>query len=340
MRKLVLILSILLIEAAGGFSQSITINPERLAVPECSACDQVVVHTGFTVGFEKDYRQARYVAYVLSAEETRSGAERTDNFRPDPKLIHPQATKKDYEGSGYDRGHLAPAADMGWSDAAMSESFYFSNMSPQDPGFNRGIWKKLEEQVRGWAVQNGSVIVVTGCVFNSFRGYIGSSLSVPAEYYKVILDYSDPEIKAIGFVLPNKKSSAALSSFACSVDYVESITGLDFFTQLPDSIENQLESRFALALWPFTGFSSSGSSSSTSPSTQCKGKTKSGEQCKNMTKDESGYCHLHSDQAVGSSQQPEKLATSVQCSAKTQSGARCKRMTKSQNGKCWQHGGN
>jgi len=340
MKNLILFGIILLSQYLNCFGQSVSMDPELLAIPECAACDQVIKHTGFTVGFEKDYKQARYVGYVLTAEETRSGAERTDNFRPDPKLSYPQATKKDYEGSGYDRGHLAPAADMGWSDVAMSESFYFSNMSPQVPGFNRGIWKKLEEQVRGWAVQNGAVIVVTGPIFNSFRGFIGNNLPAPAEYYKVILDYTEPEIKAIGFILPNEKSSASLSTFACTVDYVESITGLDFFTQLPDSIENQIESRINLTLWPFSGFSSSNSSSNPSSSTQCKGKTKSGQQCQNMTKSESGYCHLHGDQATGSVQQPEKRSASVQCSARTQSGSRCKRMTTSPNGKCWQHGGN
>ncbi len=321
-------------------AQPIATDPEVLAIPVCSECDQVIRHTGFTVGFEKDYRQARFVAYVLTAAETNSQVERTDNFRPDPKLSFTQATNKDYQESGYDRGHLAPAADMGWSATAMNESFYFSNMSPQDPGFNRGIWKKLEDQVRGWAVQNGSVIVVTGCIFNSFKGSIGSGVPVPAQYYKVIFDFTEPDIKAIGFVLPNEKSSAPLSSFAFTVDYVESLTGLDFFEQLPDSLEHQVESSINLTLWPFDGFKSSSTGSNTTPAQQCKGATKAGDRCRNTTKSENGYCHLHRDQAGSSLTTPVIKTNSVQCAGRTQSGAQCKRMTTSPNGKCWQHGGN
>jgi endonuclease G len=324
------------------FAQTITVNPEQLAIPQCPECDQIVTHTGFTIGYEKDYRQARFVAYVLTESETRAIYERTNNFRSDPKLSFSQAGHSNYKGSGYDRGHLAPAGDMAWSPTTMSESFYYSNMSPQEPGFNRGIWKKLEDQVRGWAVENGSVIVITGCVFNSFKGYIGGGLPVPSQYYKVLLDFSEPEVKAIAFVLPNQKSSASLSTYAYSVDYVESITGLDFFYQLPDALEAELEGSYDISMWPFTGFSSSGGSVGV-PAEQCKGVTQAGLRCKNKTKNANGYCHVHQSQAEGGNKSIEKAprrAESVQCSGTTKSGARCKRMTKSPNGRCWQHGGN
>jgi endonuclease G, mitochondrial len=335
-----IILTILL--AFSAIAQTISIDPESLAIPDCPECDQTISHYAYTVGYEKDAKQPRWVGYVLTSGETNSVFERTNNFGPDPKLNHPSATVNDYKGSGYDRGHLAPAADMGWSSTTMRESFYFSNMSPQEPGFNRGIWLKLEKQVRGWAVENGAVVVVTGCIFDNPKGYIGRGLPVPSKYYKVLLDYSEPEIKAIGFILPNQKSAADLSTFAYSVDYVESVTGIDFFTQLPDDIETMLEGGFDISQWPFTGFSSSGSLQSSSTSVQCKGNTKAVARCKNMTKNENGYCHLHQNQVYGMDKQVEKSARrsiSVQCSAITQKGTRCKRMTKSPNGRCWQHGG-
>jgi endonuclease G len=89
---------------------------------------------------------------------------RKDNFRSDPKVKTGSAALSDYKGSGYDRGHLAPAADFKWSATAMSESFYMSNMSPQVPGFNRGIWKNIESTVRNWAVENDEIYIVTGPV--------------------------------------------------------------------------------------------------------------------------------------------------------------------------------
>ena len=114
------------------------------------------------------------------------------------------ASLPDYKGSGYDRGHLAPAGDMKWSTTAMSESFYMSNMSPQEPSFNRGIWNRLESQVRRWAIDNGSVYIATGGVLTDGLKTLGSnSVSVPQYYFKVILDYQEPDIKGIGFIIPN-----------------------------------------------------------------------------------------------------------------------------------------
>ena len=89
-------------------------------------------------------------------------AKRGDDFRPDPAVPTGSATPQDYTRSGYDRGHLAPAADMSFSVKTMSESFYMSNMSPQAPQFNRGIWSKLEKQVRHFATKEKRIVVVTG----------------------------------------------------------------------------------------------------------------------------------------------------------------------------------
>lgn len=177
---------------------------------------------------------------------------RTNNFRPDQKVKTGSATLTDYKGSGYDRGHLAPAADMKWSATAMSESFYMSNMSPQRPGFNRGIWKRLEQLVRTWAVEYEEIHVVTGPVLKgSFKSIGPNQVSVPEYYYKVVLDYKKPELKGIGLILANASSKKPLRNYAVTIDYVESITGINFFVDLPDNIEEEIESNLDLSMWSF-----------------------------------------------------------------------------------------
>jgi endonuclease G len=190
------------------------------------------------------------VAYELTKEETNKLYDRTDNFVPDPKIASGSANNNDYAGSGYDRGHLAPAADMGWSSTTMAESFYYSNMSPQLPGFNRGIWKKLEELVRKWAVEYNTIEIVTGPVLSPGLPTIGADkVSIPKYYYKVILDYTEPDLKGIGFILPNASSSAPLQSYAVTIDSVERFSGINFFPGLPDIQEETLENTLCKSCW-------------------------------------------------------------------------------------------
>lgn len=223
----------------------------RYELPKSNPKEQIVRHTGYTLSYCEANEQASWVAYVLTKEhlEQRSH-KRTNKFIEDPAVKTGSATNTDYTGSGYDRGHLAPAADMGWSEETMAESFYFSNMSPQVPSFNRGIWKKLEEQVREWAIDNDKIYVATGPILNNNLDKIGpSGVSVPRYYYKVILDYTEPELKAIGFILPNENSTLPIKHFAVTVDSVEHFTGINFFYKLPDNIEKQLESKLDLSQW-------------------------------------------------------------------------------------------
>ena len=157
----------------------------------------------------------------------------------------------DYRKSGYDRGHMAPAADFRWSEEAMSDTFYLSNMSPQDPSFNRGIWADLEAAVRVMAYENNAVYVVTGPVLTDgpYETIGENEVAVPNEYYKVVLDYEEPEVKAIGFILPNEGSSKSLESFATTVNEVEEKTGIDFFPSLPDDQEEMIEGELDLSKW-------------------------------------------------------------------------------------------
>lgn len=218
--------------------------------PAVASDQKVISHEGYSLVYAEAHEQAIWVAYELTAEETTNDVERGNHFIEDPEISTGSATNADYAKSGYDRGHLAPAADMGWSTTAMEESFYFSNMSPQEPGFNRGICKKLETQVREWARQHESIYVVTGPVLSSGLPTIGpNKVSVPNYYYKVILDGQGSGMHGIGFILPNASSQQPLSSFAVSIDSVEKVTGLDFFPSLPSEIIVPLEGERCLNCW-------------------------------------------------------------------------------------------
>ncbi len=208
----------------------------------------IIRHFAYTLEYSEEHEQARWVEYHLTAEMTRGSWKRCDHFRADPMITSRPAEPEDYKGSGYDKGHLAPVADMAWDSTAMCESFYMSNMSPQLPAFNRGIWKRLEDQVRDWAIENQEIWIVTGPVLKDSLPTIGAShVSVPEYFYKVIIDIKEPDFKGIGFILPNKGSKEPLMAFAVTIDSVEALIGFDFFPGLPDSLEQLIEASATFA---------------------------------------------------------------------------------------------
>jgi len=227
-----------------------TLANAQFEIPLFHGDTEIIKHNGFTLSYSEIHEQAWWVAYELDAGKTKGNIKRSNNFKVDPMISTGSSTLADYKGSGFDRGHLAPAGDMKWSKPSMDDSFYMSNMSPQRPGFNRGIWKKLESIIREWAVEYGKLHIVTGPVLEKSHMTIGSNkVSIPNYYYKVILDYQNPEYKAIGFLLPNQKSKKHLSNYALSIDELESTLNIDFFHLLDDSLEASIESNLDLSLW-------------------------------------------------------------------------------------------
>jgi endonuclease G len=225
-----------------------------LEIPLVLKGEKIIHHTGYSFVYSEDHEQAKWIAYVLNNKELDGIVDRSDNFREDPFVSSGSADYSDYAKSGYDRGHLAPAADMKWSEKAMSESFYYSNMSPQLPAFNRGIWKKLEEKVRDWALENDSILIVTGPILPSKNekklATIGpNSVAVPEYYYKAILDFKKEKSKAIAFILPNKGSKMPLKSFVVTIDSLEKLSKIDFFYKLDDKLEASVESKFCKECW-------------------------------------------------------------------------------------------
>jgi endonuclease G len=225
------------------------INPSADYVPKIVK-GYVIQHTYYTLSYSPSDRQAEYAFYYLSVASINGKQERTDNFRIDPSVKSNPVTSTSYQGSGFDRGHLAPAADFKLNEKAMSETFFMSNMSPMTPSFNRGIWSNLEDKVRENALSLGGVYVVTGPVLSNTCGTIGAGITVPCSFYKVIFkEGSNP--KMIGFLLSNSGSSLPLKNFIVSVDEIEKLTNLDFFSSLSDDLEGSLEANKSPSGWNF-----------------------------------------------------------------------------------------
>lgn len=222
---------------------------EDLELPEDNS---FIRYKAFTLSYNEKYEQANWVAYLLTCEETQGNVSRSNKFKQDDNIITGSASNEDYSKSGYDRGHLIPAEDNSWDETAMDECFYLSNMSPQLPSFNRGIWKKLETKVRKWACQFGSVYVVTGPVFSDNMSFIGkkNKIAVPKYFYKAILYYSPTRIEAVAFIIPNEESKKELNYFAVSIDSLENmIKSYNLFYKLDDSIENKVEAKVNIDFW-------------------------------------------------------------------------------------------
>jgi endonuclease G len=217
-----------------------------------STTNEIVKHTYYTLSYSKKDEQAEWVAYLLTRSMLTGKSERGNNFRPDPSVPSGSAQLSDYNKSGYDRGHLCPAGDMTFNEQAMSETFYLSNMSPQVPAFNRGIWKSLETLVREWAEEDDSIFIVTGGILRDSKGTIGiDRVTVPSRFYKVIYDLTG-EKKMIAFILPNEKGMKPLQDYVVTVDSVQKVTGIDFFHCLPDTLRNRLEETSDISKWSFT----------------------------------------------------------------------------------------
>jgi len=212
--------------------------------------EEIVEHSAMILSYNEEHEQANWVLHMITKDVLYGTTGRTNDFRPDPKLSTGSATVEDYWDSGYDRGHLAPSADFRWSREALSESYFYSNMSPQVPAMNRGAWAQLENQVREWAIDAEELIVVTGPILKPNLPKVPQGsyrVSIPEAYYKIVLDINDEKSKAIAFVMPNKDVPYDLKLYAASIDSVERLTGIRFF---PDLQDQTIKSKVDLSLWP------------------------------------------------------------------------------------------
>ncbi|MDE7150948.1 MAG: DNA/RNA non-specific endonuclease [Candidatus Amulumruptor sp.] len=209
-----------------------------------------VSYTGFNLSFNPKMHIPNWVAWELTADETGGKTPRTNKFVTDPN-VPGCAETYDYLYSGYDRGHMAPAADMKWDATAMAESFTLTNICPQAKQLNTGAWRTLEEKCRQWAQADSAIIIISGPILTPApHEYIGDSrVAVPRSFFKVILSPYARPMRGIAFVMPNGYVKGGMQSAATSIDKVEELTGLDFFSALPDSIEQEVEAQNDFHMW-------------------------------------------------------------------------------------------
>ena len=220
-----------------------------VAEPE-SLRSEIINYTGYNVSYNEDLLIPNWVSYELLAEEadgeyTREGK----TFRPDSDLDSRQADNNDYKNSGWSRGHMAPAGDFKWSPEAMDETFYFTNCCPQNQSLNAGQWSTLEKKTRNAAKKYGRVMVVTGPIVGDNRhGTIGQNkVIIPDAFFKALMT----DTQAIAFVMFNTPENENIQKCAMSVDCLEMMTGLDFFPEIEDDVEENLEAGVTLKYWGF-----------------------------------------------------------------------------------------
>lgn len=226
--------------------------------PHFSGDSGIILHkNGFYIAYTPEFRQAGCTCYTLTAQQVKGKkVKRTNKFKTDYAVADP-VRPEEYTATGFDRGHLVPASDMSYSKSSMHDSFYMTNISPQHPACNRGIWKKLETQVRKWAVKEKKIIVLTGPVIpKDAKEMKDTRIAVPVAFFKVIYDVTPPK-KMIGFIIPNQGRSESLKEFAVPVKTIEKITGYDFFCAPEFKDVNELELQQGSGDWTFDSDKSS-----------------------------------------------------------------------------------
>lgn len=218
-----------------------------------STTGQIIKHNGYTLSYSELHEQAEWVAYSLNGKDIININRKRPYFETDPKVNTKSAHWRSYKNSGYDRGHLCPAADRKKTKSLFDETFLTSNISPQTHKFNTGIWNRLEEKTRYWAKKHKHLYIVSGGILTdkNLKTIGKDKIAVPNNFYKILLDYTQPEVKAIAFLIPHKNSNKPLYEFVVSIDEVERKTGIDFFPALPDDLENKLEASNSYKGWSF-----------------------------------------------------------------------------------------
>lgn len=234
---------------------TVTGGIEALQLPKGTP-NQTVSYPGFTVYYNSHLHLPNCVVYTLTANETRGRSERQETFEQDEK-VQGCARSEEYAGSGYDRGHMAPAGDFKWDDEAMASTFKMSNICPQNHELNKGMWNDLELKVREWARRDKKLVVYTGPVFDSKspetivqkRSGRKGRVAVPSAFYKVIYAPTAHPVRAIAFVMPNKPCDGDLREYVVAIDEVERLTGIDFLSSLPVDQQKRLQASSNTTLW-------------------------------------------------------------------------------------------
>jgi len=228
-------------------SIGIALQAQSIEVPDYTI-GIFIKHENFCLLYSEKHEQPYWVAYTLTKETLVLPYDRKGSFRRDLKVYSGTASNEDYAKSGYNRGHLAPSRDF---PTNTEETYFYSNVSPQAPSFNTGVWKRLEDYVRVMATKADTLYIVTGPIFGASIEAIGpNKVTVPTAFYKVLLyKTSKDSVQAAGFIVPHRVSSDDLKSFMVPVDSIEEITDIDFFSSLPEDLERKCEKYFDRRFW-------------------------------------------------------------------------------------------
>lgn len=219
----------------------------------CSDSEQLLVRQGYIVSYNFQTKNANWVAWHLNSEHA-DGPYKRDGipYMVDEEVDGPRSELEDWDVHDLpiDHGHMCPAGDNKWSKKSMEETFLLTNMCPQNSELNRGDWEKLESRCRGWAKHYGEVWIACGPIFYSgeYETIGENKVGVPDAFFKVVLRMG-MKPAALGFIYPNEGTHHPMEHYAMSVDEVEEKTGIDFFYNLPDSIENMVESTIDFKHW-------------------------------------------------------------------------------------------
>lgn len=218
-------------------SQSAPLDPAECAaqvpygIPKTEKQDVTqICRRAYFLQHDNKAKIPQWVAYVLTPEHATGCEKRLSAFKSDRSLpIGQRAELSDYAKSGYDTGHIANSADMSWDQDVARESFILSNMTPQLPEFNRGIWKKLEDQTRAWALgRQTTILIYAGPIYNRVQDKtIGKNMvTVPNGFYKILVDTESGEVLVFKFA--HEAGSGSLNKYLSSIAQVQKETGIVF----------------------------------------------------------------------------------------------------------------
>jgi endonuclease G len=231
---------------------------------EASGTTELIIRQGYVLEHSSVDKIPLWVCESVAADHLRGHLVRSNRFKADPDLKGPKAYPNDYVGSGYDRGHQAPAGNQTIDSELKDQTFYMSNMAPQRPSLNRGIWRLLEDKTRAWVFRYGRAYEWTGPIrcapklppppdtLGCQRQTIGEhGVAVPLYFYKIILVQDQSTWKAIAFVLPNTdfKRPYRLESYITSIDWIEKETGVEFMPTMSARERRALNASVS-EMWP------------------------------------------------------------------------------------------
>jgi endonuclease G len=217
-----------------------------------STTGEIVQHSYFSLSYNERYEQAEWVAYALQKEHLTFDDRERPYFIEDPYVSTKSADWRNYKGSGYDRGHLVPAGDRRFSKQAYDETFYTSNISPQNREFNAGVWSRLEKQTRKWAMRYKTLYIITGGILVTGLDKIGDEdVALPDYFYKVIAKENKGDLEVLAFLMKGEEQNKPIQNFLVPVDLIEELTGIDFFYEINKEAQESIEHEVVLKNWKF-----------------------------------------------------------------------------------------